>query len=73
MSKQSWFMTEKLETANKQQKEIEKKSYMVLSKIIMLDTFYLFKHTQRHIHTYRDTHTDTYLHTFLPSANPLLI
>ena len=42
-------MTEKLETANKQQKEIEKKSYMVLSKIIMLDTFYLFKHTQRHI------------------------
>ena len=43
-------MTEKLETANKQKKkEIEKKSYMVLSKIIMLATFYLFMHTQRHI------------------------
>ena len=36
-------MTEKLETANKQKK---KKSYMVLSKIIMLATFYLFMHTE---------------------------
>ena len=49
MCKQSLFTIEKLETANKQKKKEKFYVYVILSKIIMLPTFYLFIYTQRHI------------------------